>query len=83
MDKPPLDKKQEIIMRLLKFARKGEVKPKLMHKIGLSFTQFDRYLTALKKADFMRESFGVFTTTEKGVHAIEACELCHCLMKEK
>jgi len=53
-----------------------------MEKAGLSFSQLKLYLNALKEAGFITEQFGVWKTTEKGLHVIEACEICHRLIKE-
>jgi len=42
----------------------------------------EKYLNALKEADFITEESGIWKTTEKGFHVIEACEICHRLIKE-
>lgn len=53
-----------------------------MKKVGLSFSQLKLYLNALKEAGFITEQSGVWKTTEKGLHVIEACEICHRLIKK-
>jgi len=74
--------RHDIIMGILKIAKNGELKTRLMEKAGLSFSQLKLYLNALKEAGFITEQFGVWKTTEKGLHVIEACEICHRLIKE-
>lgn len=71
-----------IIMEILKLAKNGERKTNIMYKARLSFSQLERYLNALKEADFMTEESGIWKTTEKGLYVIKACELCHRLIKE-
>jgi predicted transcriptional regulator len=68
-------------MDVLKLAENGIKKTKIMHKARLSYSQLEQYLNALKRADFIAEESGVWKTTEKGFHVIEACEICHSLMK--
>jgi predicted transcriptional regulator len=74
--------RHDIIMRVLKSASNGAKKTIIMYKAGLSFAQLEQYLSALKKAGFIAEESGILKTTEKGLHVIEACEICLRLMKE-
>ncbi len=74
--------RHDIIMEILKNAKNGEKKTSLMYKSSLSFTQLEQYLNALKKTGFITEKGGFWKTTEKGLHVIEACEICLRLTKE-
>jgi predicted transcriptional regulator len=74
--------RHDIIMKTLKSAVNGAKKTAIMYKAGLSFAQLEQYLTALKKADFITEESGIWKTTEKGLHVIEACEICLRLTRE-
>jgi predicted transcriptional regulator len=74
--------RHDIIMNILKSAVNGAKKTVIMYKAGLSFAQLEQYLNALKKADFIAEKSGIWKTTEKGLHVIEACKICLRLMKE-
>ena len=47
-----------------------------MYKARLSFSQLEHYLNALNEAGFIAEEAGLWRTTEKGLHVIEACEIC-------
>jgi predicted transcriptional regulator len=69
-------------MEILKVAKKGTKKTNLMFKAKLSFNMIEKYLNALKEADFITEESGIWKTTEKGFHVIEACKICHRLIKE-
>jgi predicted transcriptional regulator len=63
-------------MEILKTAKGGEKKTQIMYKARLSFSQLEQYLNALNDAGFITEKSGVWRTTEKGLHVIEACEIC-------
>jgi len=69
-------------MKILKTAKEGEKKTNIMYKARLSFSQLEQYLGALEKAGFITESSGIWSTTEKGFHVIEACEMCLRLTEE-
>jgi len=69
-------------MEVLKAAENGVKKTKIMYKASLSFDQLKRYLGALKKAGFITQQPRTWKTTEKGLHVIEACELCQRLLEE-
>jgi len=69
-------------MEILKIAKSGALKTWIMNKAGLSYAQLEQYLNALREADFITEESGVWKTTEKGLHVIEACKICHRLIKE-
>lgn len=74
--------RHDIIMEILKTAKGGEKKTQIMYKARLSFSQLEQYLNALKNGGFITEESGVWRTTEKGLHVIEACELCLRLAAE-
>jgi len=71
-----------IIMEILKFARKGTKKTHVMYEVRLSHGMLEKYLNALKEADFITEKSSIWKTTEKGFHVIKACEICQRLIKE-
>jgi len=72
----------DIIMDVLKIAKNGIAKTNIMYKAKLSYTQLEQYLEALEKAGFIKEESGSWTTTEKGLHVIEACKICQRLVRE-
>ena len=72
----------DIIMEILKLAKKGVKKTDIMYKARLSFDMLEKYLNALKEADFITEEFGIWKTTKKGLHVIKACEICQRFIKE-
>jgi predicted transcriptional regulator len=74
--------RHDIIMQILKTAKGGEKKTQIMYKARLSFSQLEQYLNALKKGSFIIEESGVWRTTEKGLHVIEACGICLRLTEE-
>jgi len=74
--------RHDIIMDILKIAKNGIAKTNIMYKAKLSYTQLEQYLKALEKAGFIQEKSGSWTTTEKGLHVIEACKICQRLVKE-
>ena len=74
--------RHDIIMSILKTAKNGEKKTNIMYKARLSFSQLEQYLGALEKSRFITETSGIWNTTEKGLHAIEACEICLRITKE-
>ena len=74
--------RHDIIMKMLKVGKNGEKKTNIMYKAHLSFSQLEQYLNALKKAGFITETSGIWSTTEKGLHVIEACEICLRLTEE-
>ena len=72
---------QTIIVDILKNAKDGVRKTHIMYKVGLSYKMNERYVNALKKAGFITENSGEWKTTEKGLHVIEACEICSHLLE--
>jgi predicted transcriptional regulator len=74
--------RHELVMEILKTAKNGTRKTRIMKKVGLSSTQLKEYLDALKRGGFLVDESGFLKTTEKGFHAIEACEICHSLIKK-
>jgi len=74
--------RHDIIMEILRTAKGGEKKTQIMYKARLSFSQLEQYLNALKKGGFITEESGVWRTTEKGLHVIEACEICLSFTRE-
>jgi predicted transcriptional regulator len=74
--------RHDIIMEILKTARGGEKKTQIMYKARLSFSQLEQYLNALKNGGFITEESGVWRTTQKGLHVIEACEICLSFTRE-
>ncbi len=84
----PLRKRRarhDIIMKILKAAKDGAKKSHIMLEARLSFRQLERYLNHLSTAGFITEESSrarIWKTTEKGLHAIAACEIC-CLLVEE
>lgn len=70
-----------IISEILQKAEDGTRKTRIMYDCNLNYTQTNRYLEALKKTGFINEKSGIWKTTEKGLHVIEACKLCRSLME--
>lgn len=71
-----------IVMAILESACDGVKRTHIMLKARLSFSQFEKYLGALKKEGFVTEDSGVLKTTEKGKDVISLCQLCHRLTEE-
>jgi predicted transcriptional regulator len=74
--------RHDIIVEILQNAKEGTKKTSIMYKTNLSFSQFGKYLNALKKGGFIAENSGIWKTTEKGLHVIEACKICHSLLEK-
>ena len=74
--------RHDIIIGILKAAKGGEKKTRIMQKAQLSFHQLEEYLNALNDAGFITDVSGLWKTTEKGLHVIEACEICLRLTRE-
>ena len=74
--------RHDIIMEVLKAAENGVKKTKIMYKASLSFDQLKQYINALKKGNFITEESGIWKTTEKGLHVIEACKICQRLLTD-
>jgi len=83
-DSPPRRRRwpHEIMVDILKAAADGEKKTRILFKARLSFPQLRKYLKLLSTSGFITEKSGVWKTTEKGFHVIEACEICRRLMEE-
>ena len=73
---------QDIIMDILKIAKKGERKTKIMYDANLSFTQIEKYLAILDNAGLIAKEESFWRTTEKGVNVMESCKTCQLLMKQ-
>jgi len=74
--------RHDIIMEILKIAKNGTRKTRIMEKARLSYAQLEKYLNALKQADFLTEESGIWKTTQNGLHVIKACQICSRLIKE-
>lgn len=48
----------------------------------MSYSQLEKYLNALEESGFIAEKSGVWKTTEKGLHVIEACEVCRRIVEK-
>jgi len=73
--------RHDIVVEILKNAKNDVRKTHIMYKVGLNHTQNEQYLNALKKAGFLTEDSGMWKTTEKRLHVIEACEICCRLLE--
>jgi predicted transcriptional regulator len=65
---------------ILTVAKYGSKKTNLIDKVKLSSAQCTKYLEALKEADYISVASRVWTTMEKGLQVINACQICHSLM---
>lgn len=74
--------RHDIIMQILEIARAGSRKTNIMSKAGLSFSQLEAYLNALKREHFITEELDIWKSTEKGVQIIVACKICQDLVKK-
>jgi len=74
--------RHDIIMEILRAAKDGTKKTNIMYKVRLSFPQLEKYLNAMKKADWITEKTDLWKTTEKGLHAIEVCDTCCRIIEE-
>ena len=72
--------RQDIIMGILRVAKKGSKKTNMIDKVKLSSAQCTRYLEDLERAGYISKEGAVWTTTQKGLQLIGACEICHNLM---
>jgi predicted transcriptional regulator len=53
----------------------------MVKNLNLSSGQCNKYLVDLKKTGYISEKSGIWETTEKGSQVIDACVICHNLMK--
>ena len=53
----------EIIVEMLKVAKDGVHKTKIMNEVGLTYSQFNKYLEALKKVGFISQNNEIWSTT--------------------
>lgn len=84
MSKQPRGRRgrHDIIVEILKVARGGVKKTHIMFRARLSPAQLKKYLNHLSTAGFITEESGIWKTTEKGLHVIEACEICQRLLEQ-
>ena len=74
--------RHDIVMEILKTAKNGANKTHIMLKARLGSAQLKQYLNALKNAGFITEKSHIWKTTEKGLHVIDACNICCRLIEE-
>jgi predicted transcriptional regulator len=72
--------RQDIIMGILRIAKHGSTKGRMIDKLNLSSAQCNRYLVDLKEAGYLAEAGRLWETTNKGRQVIDACKICHNLM---
>ena len=53
-----------------------------MKEVKLNFRQIQYYLNQLLSKNFVKKEDNVYRTTKKGLDVIEACKICHKLIKE-
>ncbi|HYB68174.1 MAG TPA: winged helix-turn-helix domain-containing protein [Candidatus Acidoferrales bacterium] len=75
--------RQDIIMEILRQAKKGKTRYSIMNKVGMSSKQTEEYTKYLLSAGYLTETSGFFKTSQKGQEVICTCEVCHNLMKIK
>ena len=70
--------RQDIIMGILKCARKGSTKYDMISEVGMSSAQCAEYLKYLALTGYIfEEASSIWKTTEKGLLVIDACAICH------
>jgi predicted transcriptional regulator len=72
--------RQDIIMGILRTAKRGARKTEMIDKVRMSSAQCAQYLEDLKEAGYISDENGAWKTTEKGLQVIDACKICHSLM---
>ena len=70
--------RQDIIMGILRSARKGSTKYDMITAVGMSSAQCAEYLKYLTLTGYIfEEASSIWKTTEKGLLVINACAICH------
>jgi len=69
----------EIIAEILRVAKHGAKKTRIMYSCNLSFDATKEYLTYLLEADFLRIG-NSFHTTEKGIQFLNAYQTLELLL---
>jgi predicted transcriptional regulator len=70
--------RQDIIMGILRCAQKGSTKYDMITAVAMNSAQCAKYLKYLTLAGYIsEETSGIWTTTEKGLLVIDACQICH------
>ena len=72
--------RHDIIRDILEIAKNGAKKTTIIYKANLNFTLLQKYLEALNEAGFIIQTNGNWTTTEKGLQVLEACDICRRLL---
>jgi predicted transcriptional regulator len=67
-------------MGILRTARYGSTKTRMIDKVKMSSAQCSKYLDDLKAAGYISEENRIWKTTEKGLQVIDACKICQSLM---
>ena len=77
--------RHEIISDMLEYAKTGKMKTHIMQRINLSYKQLELYLNAMLARGFLKKVGSNYVTTEKGLHVVEACEMCFelCRLEEQ
>jgi predicted transcriptional regulator len=72
---PPKRRSSLVIsVEILKAAKNGIRKTRLLSSVSLSYEQAIRYVEFLKKHGFIRECDGLYRTTDEGLKLIEEFE---------
>jgi predicted transcriptional regulator len=74
--------RHDIIVEILEISKNGKRKTSIMERVGLSYALLQKYLGALKEVGYITEESGIWKTTAKGLQVMEACGICHRLMKK-
>lgn len=65
----------DICGEVLKVARGGANKTKIVYQANLNFKIVEKYLTRLENGDLLREKAGIYVTTSRGSRFLEQYSL--------
>ncbi|UCG44727.1 MAG: hypothetical protein JSV58_04810 [Candidatus Bathyarchaeota archaeon] len=72
----------QIILEILETTKQGKRKTRIMGICNLSFTQVNGYLDILNKAGWIKETEGIWQTTEKGLEVCDVCLKCKAIFSQ-
>ena len=69
--------RHDIVIEILKKAKSGKLKTRIMVEVGLSYSQSKQYLSMLLERGALKiDENGYFKTTKKGLEFLEKCKEC-------
>ncbi len=76
----------KIVYDILETAKDGTDNARIIQNVNLNHLQLIKYLTLLEKGGFIEKEIihnrEIWETTEKGLDVIDACNICHFIVKE-